>query len=155
MGTTEGGGDRFGALEQQRKRSQGRCSSGRLQMREERWRGQMSAVISVRPDGLQLSYQLLLWAWGRADAKMMPTPLRDDRCLRRLCKMAAAVPVHYYESLALQFFFYLQRKCHLWVTAGSKPFILNAVNKAAIFAFWGSICLDITAGETVRCHERY
>lgn len=72
---------------------------------DERWRGQMSKVISVRPDKLQLGYQLLLQAWGQADAKTMPTPLCDDQCLRRLCKMAAAMPRHYYESLALQFFF--------------------------------------------------
>lgn len=34
----------------------------------------------------------------------MPTPLCDDQCLRRLCKMAAAKPTHYYESLALHFY---------------------------------------------------
>lgn len=129
---------------------------GPLLPREERWRGQMSKAISVRPDKLQLSYLLLLRAWGRACAKTMPTPLCDDQCLRRLCKMAAAKPTHYYESLARQsFFFFPQRKCHLWVTAGPQPFILNAVNKAAIFAFWGSRCLHITTGKAVCCHETY
>lgn len=79
---------------------------GKPPMREERWCGQMSKAISVRPDKLQLGYHLLLWAWSRAGAKTMPTPLCDDQCLRRLCKMAAAMPMHYYESLALQFFFF-------------------------------------------------
>lgn len=83
---------------------------GPLLPREERWRGQMSKVISVRPDKLQLSYLLLLRAWGRACAKTMPTPLCDDQCLRRLCKMAAAKPTHYYESLARQSFFFFSSK---------------------------------------------
>lgn len=72
---------------------------------EERKRGQMSKVISVRRDKLRLGYHLLLGACGRAGAKTMPTPLCDDQCLRRLCKMAAVMPTHYYESLALHFFF--------------------------------------------------
>lgn len=128
---------------------------GLLQTRDERWCGQMSKVLSVRPDKLQLGYRLLLWAWGRAGAKTMPTPLCDDQCLRRLCKMAAAKPTHYYESLARQFFFFFfsQRKCHLWVTVGPQSFILNAVNKSAIFAFWGSRCLHITTSKAVCCHE--
>lgn len=64
----------------------------------------MSKVISVRPDKLQLAISYYSEAWGRAGAKTMPTPLCDDQCLRRLCKMAAAKPTHYYESLALHFY---------------------------------------------------
>lgn len=51
--------------------------------------------------------------------------------------------------------FFSQRKCHLWVTVGPQPFILNAVNKAAIFAFGGPRCLHITTGKAACCHERY
>lgn len=58
-------------------------------------------------------------------------------------------------SAVFVFLFFSHRKCHLWVTAGPQPFILNAVNKAAIFAFWGSSCLHITTGKAVCCHERY
>ncbi|KAI9543457.1 hypothetical protein NQZ68_012108 [Dissostichus eleginoides] len=65
----------------------------------------MSGVMSVRPDELRPGYQFLLGACGQASANTMPTPLCDDQCLRRLCKMAAAMPAHYYESLALHFFF--------------------------------------------------
>ncbi|KAI4808114.1 hypothetical protein KUCAC02_000183 [Chaenocephalus aceratus] len=65
----------------------------------------MSGMMSVRPDELRPGYQFLLGACGQASANTMPTPLCDDQCLRRLCKMAAAMPAHYYESLALHFFF--------------------------------------------------
>lgn len=67
-----------------------------------RQRGQMSEVITVRPDKLQLAISYCREARGQAGAKTMPTPLCDDQCLRRLCKMAAAKPTHYYESLALR-----------------------------------------------------
>lgn len=83
---------------------------GLLETRDERWRGQMSKVIGVRPDKLRLAYQLRLRAWGRSGAKTMPTPLCDDQRLRRLCKMAAAKPTHYYESLALLFFPFLSKE---------------------------------------------
>lgn len=66
-----------------------------------RQRGQMSEVITVMPDKLQLAISYCREARGQAGAKTMPTPLCDDQCLRRLCKMAAK-PTHYYESLALR-----------------------------------------------------
>lgn len=90
----EGGGERFGGSGVTEKEIPRSVFWGLLQTRKERWRGQMSKVISVRPDKLQLGYQLLLRARGRAGAKTMPTPLCDDQCLRRLCKMAAAMPTH-------------------------------------------------------------
>lgn len=74
-----------------------------LPTRDARQRGQMSEVITVRPDKLQLAISYCWEARGQAGAKTMPTPLCDDQCLRRLCKMAAAKPTHYYESLALHF----------------------------------------------------
>lgn len=90
----EGVGGRFGGSGVTEKEIPRSVFWGLLQTRKERWRGQMSKVISVRPDKLQLGYQLLLRARGRAGAKTMPTPLCDDQCLRRLCKMAAAMPTH-------------------------------------------------------------
>lgn len=73
-----------------------------LPTRDARQRGQMSDVITVKPDNLQLAISYCREARGQAGAKTMPTPLCDDQCLRRLCKMAAAKPTHYYESLALR-----------------------------------------------------
>lgn len=111
----------------------------------------MSKVITVRPDELQFGYRLLLQARCQASAKTMPTPPCDDQRLRRLCKMAASMPVHYNKSLALQIFFSSpQRKCHLWVTAGPRPFVSNAVNKAASFLFFFffeglSVCILLLA----------